>query len=55
MLTAGGVLVWRFSLLNLVILMIFVQVQILRARWEEGKLMKIFLAYKDYAARSRWI
>lgn len=55
MLTAGGVLVWRFSLENLVIFIIFVQIQILRARWEEGKLMKIFKEYAYYAAQSRWI
>lgn len=55
MLTAGGVLVWRFSLPNLVIFIIFVQVQILRARWEEAKLMKTFPEYKDYAAQSKWI
>jgi protein-S-isoprenylcysteine O-methyltransferase Ste14 len=55
MLAAAGVLIWRFSLPNLAILIIFVQVQILRARWEESKLMKIFPEYKDYAAQSWWI
>ena len=55
MLTAGGVLAWRFSLQSLVFFMIFVEVQMLRARWEEDKLLKTFPGYKDYAARSRWI
>ncbi|MDO9068497.1 MAG: methyltransferase [Deltaproteobacteria bacterium] len=55
MLTAGGVLVWRFSPENLVIFIIFVLVQILRARWEEGKLTKTFPEYKDFAAQSKWI
>jgi len=41
-LTAGGVLVWRFSPQNLAIFIIFVQVQILRARWEEDKLKRVF-------------
>lgn len=44
-LTAGGVLVWRFSLQNLIIFIIFVQIQILRARWEEDKLKKFFPHY----------
>jgi protein-S-isoprenylcysteine O-methyltransferase Ste14 len=44
-LTAGGVLAWRFSLQNLVIFLIFVIIQTLRARWEEEKLKKY---YPDY-------
>jgi len=44
-LTAGGVLVWRFSPQNLALFIIFVQVQILRARWEEEKLKKFFPHY----------
>ncbi|MBA4422831.1 MAG: hypothetical protein C0390_06970 [Syntrophus sp. (in: bacteria)] len=44
-LTAGGVLVWRFSPQNLAIFIIFVQVQILRARWEEDKLKRVFSNY----------
>jgi len=39
-LTAAGVLVWRFSPRNLAIFIIFVIIQILRARWEEDKLKK---------------
>jgi protein-S-isoprenylcysteine O-methyltransferase Ste14 len=44
-LTAGGVLAWRFSPQNLVIFIIFVQVQLLRARWEEDKLKRVFPHY----------
>jgi protein-S-isoprenylcysteine O-methyltransferase Ste14 len=44
-LTAGGVLAWRFSLQNLAIFIIFVQIQILRARWEEKKLKRFFSNY----------
>jgi protein-S-isoprenylcysteine O-methyltransferase Ste14 len=44
-LTAAGVLVWRFSPQNLAIFIIFVQVQILRARWEEAKIKKFFPHY----------
>jgi protein-S-isoprenylcysteine O-methyltransferase Ste14 len=46
-LTAGGVLVWRFSLRNLVIFLIFVIIQILRAGWEEDKLKKYFPDYRQ--------
>ncbi len=41
-LTAGGVLAWRFSLRNLAVFIIFVIIQALRARWEEDKLKKYF-------------
>lgn len=41
-LTAGGVLAWRFSLQNLVIFIIFVIIQALRARWEEDKLKRYY-------------
>ena len=44
-LTAAGVLVWRFSPQNLAIFIIFVLVQILRARWEEAKIKKFFPHY----------
>jgi protein-S-isoprenylcysteine O-methyltransferase Ste14 len=52
-LTAGGVLVWRFSLQNLAIFIIFVQVQILRARWEEHKLKKFYPHYLISGDRQR--
>jgi protein-S-isoprenylcysteine O-methyltransferase Ste14 len=44
-LTAGGVLAWRFSPQNLAIFIIFMQIQLLRARWEEDKLKKFFSNY----------
>ena len=43
--TAVGVLVWRFSPQNLAIFITFVIIQILRARWEEDKLKKFFPDY----------
>jgi len=44
-LTAGGVMAWRFSLRNLAIFIIFVIIQMMRAKWEEEKLAKY---YPDY-------
>jgi hypothetical protein len=44
-LTAAGVLVWRFSSRNLAIFLVFVLIQILRARWEEAKMKKFFPHY----------
>ena len=44
-LTAGGVLLWRFSLSNLAIYLFFVIIQIMRAKWEEEKLKKYFPDY----------
>jgi protein-S-isoprenylcysteine O-methyltransferase Ste14 len=44
-LTAGGVVLWRFSPQNLLIFFIFVHVQILRARWEEDKLKNFYPYY----------
>lgn len=46
-LTAGGVLAWRFSLRNLAIFIIFVIIQILRAKWEEEKLKEYFPEYSQ--------
>jgi protein-S-isoprenylcysteine O-methyltransferase Ste14 len=53
-LTAVGVLTWRFSLQNLLLFIIFVQIQFLRARWEESKLTSTFPEYRDYRAHSKW-
>ncbi len=55
MLTAGAVMLWRFSLWNALIYAGFVLIQLLRARWEEQKLGRIFPAYREYAARTFWI
>jgi protein-S-isoprenylcysteine O-methyltransferase Ste14 len=54
-LTAAGVLIWRFSLQSLLLFMIFVQVQLLRAGWEESKLENTFPEYRDYRNQSKWI
>ena len=54
-LTALAVTIWRFSILNIVIFTLFVIIQLLRARWEEAKLSRVFKAYSIYAARAKWI
>jgi protein-S-isoprenylcysteine O-methyltransferase Ste14 len=54
-LTALAVTIWRFSVLNIVIFTLFVIIQLLRARWEEAKLSKVFAAYSIYADRVIWI
>ncbi len=54
-LTAGAVTVWRFSPLNAAIFSVFVFIQILRARWEEAKLARIFPDYRAYSAKAMWI
>jgi protein-S-isoprenylcysteine O-methyltransferase Ste14 len=54
-LTALAVTIWRFSVLNIVIFTLFVIIQLLRARWEEAKLSRVFKAYSIYAARAKWI
>jgi protein-S-isoprenylcysteine O-methyltransferase Ste14 len=55
MLTALAVTVWRFSLLNIAIFTVFVIVQLLRARWEEKKLARVFPAYGEYCAEAKWL
>jgi protein-S-isoprenylcysteine O-methyltransferase Ste14 len=54
-LTALAVTIWRFSILNLTLFTLFVIIQLLRARWEEAKLSRVFTAYSIYAARIIWI
>ncbi len=54
MLTAIAVAVWRFSLLNLFIIALFVVIQSMRAKWEEDKLALVFPEYSIYAAKTRW-
>lgn len=55
MLTALAVTVWRFSLLDIAIFTAFVVVQLLRARWEEEKLARVFPAYREYCAKVKWL
>ena len=54
-LTALAVTVWRFSVLNVVIFTLFVIIQLLRARWEEAKLSRVFAAYSIYASHVLWM
>ena len=54
-LTALAVTVWRFSIPNVAIFLLFVIIQLFRAKWEEAKLSRVFAAYSIYAARVTWI
>jgi protein-S-isoprenylcysteine O-methyltransferase Ste14 len=54
-LTALAVTIWRLSILNVVIFTLFVITQLLRAKWEEDKLSRIFAAYNIYAAHVKWL
>jgi len=54
MLSAAAVVVWRWSWSNAAIFMLFVMIQLLRACWEESKLERVFPAYRDALAGSRW-
>ncbi len=53
-LTAGLVTLWRWSRVNAAIFAVFVLIQLLRARWEEKKLARIYPSYRKYAARTFW-
>lgn len=53
-LSAAAVLAWRWSLMNLALFIMFVTIQLLRSRWEEVKLARIFPDYKEFAGRSWW-
>lgn len=54
MLAAAGVTAIRLCAANLLILLLFVALQLLRARGEEEKLARTFPSYRAYAVRSRW-
>lgn len=54
MLTAAAVAVLRFSLLNVVLLLLFVAIQLYRSRMEENKLARFLPDYSAFAARSLW-
>jgi protein-S-isoprenylcysteine O-methyltransferase Ste14 len=47
-LTAGIVMMWRFSWINVLIWTVFVFIQIVRARLEERKLSAFFPEYYSY-------
>jgi protein-S-isoprenylcysteine O-methyltransferase Ste14 len=53
-LAAAGVAIIRLSLANGIILGIFIVIQLLRARWEEKKLVGVFPEYGDFAAQTWW-
>jgi len=54
-LAAAAVVALRWSLLNLAIFVLFVTIQLLRARWEESKLRRTFPEYFKFSDRSRWL
>jgi protein-S-isoprenylcysteine O-methyltransferase Ste14 len=54
-LAAAAVVAWRWSLLNIAIFILFVMIQLLRARWEESKLRRTFPEYATFSARSKWL
>lgn len=53
-LTYCAVLLWRYSIANTVIFSAFVLIQMLRAKWEEEKLGRVFPNYNTYAAKTWW-
>jgi protein-S-isoprenylcysteine O-methyltransferase Ste14 len=55
LLTAAAVTTWRFSLVNLALFAAFAVIQLLRARWEEQKLARIFPAYAAWAVSAPWL
>jgi protein-S-isoprenylcysteine O-methyltransferase Ste14 len=52
---AAAVVVWRWSLVNVALFIIFVLIQLLRARGEEEKLSRVFPEYRNFAGRSWWV
>jgi protein-S-isoprenylcysteine O-methyltransferase Ste14 len=54
-LAAAAVVVWRWSILNLFLFVLFVIIQLLRARWEEEKLLRVFPEYRRFAGESWWV
>jgi hypothetical protein len=50
-LAAAAVIVWRWSLVNVGIFMLFVAIQLFRARREDAKLTRAVAAYKDFSGR----
>jgi|ERR1700674_1775780 protein-S-isoprenylcysteine O-methyltransferase Ste14 len=54
LLTAAAVMAWRFSYLALVTFGLFAAIQLLRSRWEEKKLGRVFANYADWAKTVWW-
>lgn len=55
MLTAALITVLRFSLMNMVILVLIVMIQLFRSKMEEDKLAQVFPAYSAYESRKAWL
>lgn len=53
-LASAAVVVWRWSLLNVGMFILFVTIQLFRAQREETKLTRTFPAYRDLSSRSWW-
>jgi protein-S-isoprenylcysteine O-methyltransferase Ste14 len=53
--TALAVAIWRFSVLNIAFIVLFVAIQLYRARLEEVKLGRNFPDYSVYACRAKWL
>jgi len=54
LLTAAAVALWRFSWTNLALFVAFAAIQLLRARWEEQKLVRVFPGYVGSTGKSWW-
>jgi protein-S-isoprenylcysteine O-methyltransferase Ste14 len=54
LLTGAAVMAWRFSILNLVLFGLFTAIQLLRSRWEEKKLGRVFSSYAGWAKTVWW-
>jgi protein-S-isoprenylcysteine O-methyltransferase Ste14 len=54
-LATATVAVWRYSWLNMAALILFVILQLARARMEEEKLKRNFPAYEEYAKKVWWV
>lgn len=52
--TAAAVVIWRFSVLNVVMFALFLFIQLARAGWEEVKLGGALPAYRQYSRDAWW-
>ncbi len=54
MLTTAAVCVFRWSWINVFLLVVFIAIQLYRSYMEETKLSRVFPAYGDFAAKTLW-
>ena len=54
-LATGMLAIWRPSITNLILFVVFAGIQLSRAKWEEAKLERNFPEYKSYAGKTWWI